>query len=457
VRNASVIGRVAGIAAVFIAIVAVTVVLLMSGSNYGVTAVFQNASQLVKGDLVQVAGQKVGTVSDITLTSNGQAAVKLSIDSSFHIPEGTQMTVRLASLSGIANRYVDLQMPPARGGKEQYIANGGVIDASHTTSAVDLDEIFNIFGAKQRAALSGVFRGSATQYGARGPDVNAGLLYLNPAIASSSRLFALLNRSKPLLTNFVVQSARFVTDVAARSQDLSGLVDHLATTTSAIGSQSSSLSTALSVLPTFMRSANSTFVNLRSTLDDLDGLVNDSKPVARKLGPLLFQLRGLAHDAVPTFRDLTTIIKKPGPNNDLIDLTNSAVPLRNIAIGPVNRNGAQREGSFPASTKALNTATPEVAFLRPYAPDLIGWFNDFGTSGLYDAWGTASRAALNVNAFTALSGLLNPILPIDRAAAFNALAINGQNNRCPGSMERGSAFKPYPSFPCDLSQVPPGP
>jgi hypothetical protein len=33
----------------------------------------------------------------------------------------------------------------------------------------------------------------------------------------------------------------------------------------------------------------------------------------------------------------------------------------------------------------------------------------------------------------------------------------GRNNRCPGSMERGAAYKPTPDFNCDLSQVPIGP
>ena len=43
-----------------------------------------------------------------------------------------------------------------------------------------------------------------------------------------------------------------------------------------------------------------------------------------------------------TVRDLATLIKKSGANNDLIDLTRSNVPVRNAAIGPVQANGASR-------------------------------------------------------------------------------------------------------------------
>ena len=40
---------------------------------------FQDASQIVNGDQVQVAGNSVGSVSSITLTPNGQAQLTINI------------------------------------------------------------------------------------------------------------------------------------------------------------------------------------------------------------------------------------------------------------------------------------------------------------------------------------------------------------------------------------------
>ena len=162
-RNTSVIGRIAAVAALAVAMVAVGVILLSSGSSYQVKAVFQDASQIVSGDPVEVSGNSVGTVSGITLDPAGQAVLTLSISNGAFNPlrQGTTATVRSVSLSGIANRYVDLRIgSPNR----PAIANNGVIPETNTTSAVDLDELFNTLNAPTRKGLQNVFLGSASQY-----------------------------------------------------------------------------------------------------------------------------------------------------------------------------------------------------------------------------------------------------------------------------------------------------
>jgi phospholipid/cholesterol/gamma-HCH transport system substrate-binding protein len=448
------------VGAVVVAVAAVAVVLLRpGGSSYVVHARFQSASQLVKGDLVQVAGAEIGAVKAIKLTPNGEADIKMAITDDRYKPLhlGTEATIRQASLSGVANRYIDLRLP---GGNPPKIDSGGVIGEDHTTTAVDLDQLFNTFDPKTRDALRRLIRGYGTAYGGRGKEANPGFLYLNPSLAASSRLFKELNRDTPLLRDFVVNSSRLVTTIAERRDDLAGLVDHLATTTTAIGREKASLADAIHNFPAFMRRANSTFVNLRSTLDDLDGLVSDSKPVAKKLLPFVRALRPLADEARPTLRDLSALIQRAGKRNDLVELTKSSVPVRDIGVGPVNRNGKDRPGALPASTSALKDSVPELGYARPYAVDLLGWFDDFSHSGVYDALGGASRASAHVSLPTNVNGyipggagLKDLLLPLVNG---QAVSLN-QRNRCPGAIERGEAWKPAPDYPCDESQVPIGP
>jgi phospholipid/cholesterol/gamma-HCH transport system substrate-binding protein len=456
VRTSRTIGRVAALAAVVVGVIAVAYVLLGSGSDdYTYKARFINASQLVNGDQVEIGGTAVGSIDDITLTDNGQAEVSFTLEHDYGpLREGTKAIVRQASLSGIANRYVDLQPGP---GTNPALDENAVLGTERTTSAVDLDQIFNVFGPRQRKALSQLIRGFSYTYAGHSKQANAGWLYLNPALASSARLFEALNSDPNDLRRFIDANGKLVTDVAARQEDLAGLVDHLATTTRAIGSQRRALQDAIVNLPPFMRKANTAFVNLRATLDDLKPLVDESKPIAKKLRPFLHELRPLALDARPTLHDLSRLVRKAGPNNDLIDLNNSTVPVRDVAIGPVQANGKQREGAFPASARALSKSTPELTNARPYAVDLTGWFSDFSTPGVYDALGAASNAAPYVNAAANLNGTLKILNPDTRAQAFGAAATTGQNDRCPGTAERHPSFKPPEGFPCDPDQLPPGP
>ena len=458
------IRRVAAVAAVAVAVVAVVLILLGSGSSYQVRAVFINASQIVTGDQVQVGGNPVGSVSNIELTPNGQAQLTLKITNSAFMPlkEGTEATVRQTSLSGVANRYVDLRLGPATA---QSIPDNGVISTNNTTSAVDLDQLFNTLNAPTLKGLQDVIQGSASQYAGRGKLAQAGWAYLNPAIASSATLFAEIDRDTGNFTNFVVQSGKLVTTLSKRSSALGGLVSNLATTTEALASQRTALAQSIQRLPGFMRLASRTFANLDNALDVLTPLVNATKPVAPKLEQLLTQLEPLAKDAVPTVHDLAQVISRPGPNNDAIDLTNLGEPLAAATVRNVKANGKTREGAFPQTVTALNDFTPELATARPYAVDLTGWFEGFSHPGTIDANGGASRVAATLGVLSATDSTLLGSLPLSQQISEVIRLLTGpgggltafQGDRCPGSIERGGLFFPESGFPCNPSQVPTGP
>jgi phospholipid/cholesterol/gamma-HCH transport system substrate-binding protein len=464
-RQGSIVGRFAAVAAVIVAIVAVVLIVFSSGSNYSVKAVFISASQIVNGDLVEASGNDIGTISNVTLTPNGQAELTLNISNSNYIPlrRGTLARIREVSLSGIANRYVDLQLAPASAPR---IRSGGTIPASDTSSEVDVDELFDTLDAPTRQAIQNLIRGSAAQFKGESRAAQAAFQYLNPAVASTSMLFAELNRGTARFTRFIVQSGNLVTAIAQRQTDLSALIQHLATTTEALASQHPALGSAIQRLPGFMTQADTTFANLRTTLTRLTPLVNASKPVAPKLQQLLATLEPFAQQAVPTIHNLALIVRRPGPGNDLTELTALGGPLAAATVDTIRANGKLRPGAFPASTLALTRTTPELAVARPYAVDLTGWFEGFSHPGGYDANGAYSRVAPVVGVASVNNGVLN-ILPsfltasLRSALAFGSggsqgLLVTGQGDRCPGSMERGALWYPYPGFPCSPNQVPTG-
>lgn len=454
--------RAAAAGALLLAIVVVALVLLGGGGGYTVKANFQNASQLVKGNLVQVAGEAVGEIKDIRLTDDGQAQVTFSVDERYApLKRGTLAVVRQASLSGVANRYIDLQQGPATG---PAVREGETIPAENTESAVDIDQLFAAFDPPTREAFRTVLEGFADSTEGRTEEANQALRYLNPALSASSRFFNELARNDDHLERFVVETSRLVTDVASERDALAGIVRNFGAVSTTLAQRDAQLAETVERLPGFMRKANTTFVNLRATLDDLDPLVAASRPVVRDLRPLLADLRPFARDAAPAVRDLSRTIRRPGADNDLVELLRRQPAVRRIATGPVQANGAERRGALPELAEALEDSTPQLAFFRPYAPDLIGWFDDFSTSGAYDALGGFSRAGLAFNAFTFTPGLpdIVPVPPELRDEVLAAGAELNRNNRCPGSSERSiDGSNPYvpPSIGpdgCDQSIRPVG-
>ncbi len=475
----------AGRIVAILAIVAVAVLLVMfvgGDDEYEVTAEFQNASQLVPGNQVMVGGLSAGSVKEIGLGANGQAEVRFTVSEQYApLPRGTTATVRLGSLSSVAGRQVQLTLPPEGAGDGEEIEDGGTLTQSETVSAVDLDEIFNTLDVETVKDFKEVITGFRDSYEGVTKEANEGARYFNPLLSTSRRVFGELNRSPEALESLIVDASSLSALLAERRDDLSGLVSNASTALGAIGRQRQALADTINQLPAFLRQANTTFVNLRSTLDDVDPLVAASIPVADRLGPFFREFRAAAADAVPTIRDLDTIVRRPGKANDLVELTRLQVPLAEAGVGsgtpncgdsssdsynPPAADGDFTQGALGEANCAIRNSNEQLSNLRAYTPELVGWFDGFSTSGLFDASGPLGRINSTFNAFSPALGnglpdLLSPIDPVDVLSGTGAVDIDS-DQRCPGSTERdpGDGSTPFTdggALGCDPTQLPQGP
>jgi phospholipid/cholesterol/gamma-HCH transport system substrate-binding protein len=462
-RTRSGLGRVAAILALVVGVVAVGFLLLGGGSDYTVTAEFQNASQLVNGNQVVVGGKSVGSVQEISLGDHGQALVKFSVEPDYApLSAGTTAQIHSTSLSSVAGRQIILTLPPSGG---DTIADGGQIPLSQTTSEVDLDQIFNTLSPKTIEDFKHVIQGFDIAYtGVAGP-ANKGFHYTNPFLSTTRRVFDELTLDTPTFERLLVDTSHLSGALAQRAPDLSLLTHNLNLMMGALGRQKLALAESIQKLPDFMRSANTTFVNLRSALDDLDPLVAASKPVADRLRPFFHVFRGAARDAVPTITKLDQIVARPGPQNDLTELTADTIPLARVGVGSGSPDCGQNpstdyaaaadnnftQGALGESTCALTNGLPPLAFFRPYTPELVGWFNDFGPgSGFDSGTGGIGRIATTVNTFSfstpGFPQVLGPPQTLTDLLNQPSLGFTTQQfNRCPGALERdrGDGSTPF--------------
>jgi phospholipid/cholesterol/gamma-HCH transport system substrate-binding protein len=431
-------------------VIVVAFLMFGGGPGYTVTATFENGGQLVKGNLVEVAGRPIGKVQSITLDEHAQAQVKMSIGSGFNpLHEGTTAVVRASSLSGIANRYVEIHPGPNSAPK---IDDGGQIHADNTTAPVDLDQLFNTLDPKTRKGLQNIIQGGAIQYFGKTAQAGQALRYFSPALSSTSRLTRELLLDRQSFQRFVADTASVVSAIDERRPALAALVGNTNTTAKAIGDENVALDQALVLLPPTLRRANTTFVNLRATLDDLDVLVNASKPATKDLARFFTQLRALVTESRPTIHDLSLLIRQPGPNNDLIDLTAKQPKLASIATS-----------TFPHDIAALQQSLPVISYIRPYSPDLTGWLTKFAESANpYDANGHYARIQPIFNQFQETDTPAGPVLT---PLTGDQKGVNGlvphRSLRCPGSATQkapdGSNPWPNDAPGCNPDFVPPGP
>ena len=101
-------------------------------------AIFTDASNLVTGDEVRVAGIRVGTVDELSITDGNRVQVTFSAQRTVDLTAGTHAAVKYKNLVG--DRYLELTA-----GDGSKLPPDGTIPVGQTAPALDLDALFNGF------------------------------------------------------------------------------------------------------------------------------------------------------------------------------------------------------------------------------------------------------------------------------------------------------------------------
>jgi phospholipid/cholesterol/gamma-HCH transport system substrate-binding protein len=451
----AVVARVIAIVALLAGVALTVIALFGDDSGHEYKLLFENGGQLVTGNEVRIGGNPVGKVDSIELTDDAQAEVSVTIDRP--LSEGTTAQIRLTSLSGIANRYVALEPGPDA---DEELPEGATLATEATTSPVDLDQLFNTFDERTRAALQKVIQGQATVYTGNSGAARRTYKYFAPSLQAGERLLAELNYDQAALTRFLAEGGRVFGALAERRDDLAALTENANQALSAVAAENDAFDQALGALPPAMRQANTTFVNLRAALDDLDPLISDLGRAAPDLPGFLRDLRPVARDAGPVLRNLRRAIRREGGTNDLTDALRDLPAAQRAAASAVN-----------PTVSGLDASQHIFEFARPYSPDLIATLSKLGSgAGYYDFNGhyiRAQAAGSNLFHWDQPTEALDPIAINQILADYPALGL-GPFLRCPGGSTQANAGWPTPedhpfladgelTSECDPLEVPPGP
>jgi phospholipid/cholesterol/gamma-HCH transport system substrate-binding protein len=128
------------VTAIATGVLAIVIGNLSFGATHSYKAVFTDATGLVKGDDIRIAGVKVGSVQGISIVDRTQALVTFSVQSDTALMRSTHADLRYRNLVG--QRYVALSNEI---GSTGVLTPGSTIPVSQTSPALDLTLLFNGF------------------------------------------------------------------------------------------------------------------------------------------------------------------------------------------------------------------------------------------------------------------------------------------------------------------------
>lgn len=430
--------RFLALASLILAFVVAAVVLTGNGEgSYRVAARFVDAGQLVKGDLVEVGGRRVGTVTELRLTDDGLADVILSIDDDAIKPlhDGTTAAIRVVGLASVTNRVVELSPGPAEAPE---IPDEGVLPPSATRGVVDLDMLLNAVDPETREDLQTVVAEAADAFADPAPgQVNRGLEYLQPALAQTRLLGAEIVRDQDALEQLVSTGAAATGALASREEDLGDGLDGAAAVLRQVASEREELGDAIERAPATLRQAGAVLGRLTQTLPVVDPVLAGLEPAIAPLADVLRETVPIAANAEPAIAELRALLPQ------------AAEVLRGLPA--LDRDASP---ALKSATSALRDLLPIVAGLRSYGPDFVaGLFNGFGgaTGGYYDANGHFIRISMQ-GAPSSLPGL---VPTPDFSFPSNGYRT-GLTARCPGAAEEPAPDGSNPWVPdaslCDPAQ-----
>ena len=107
-------------------------------SNYTVDVVFTDATGILNGDPVKIAGVGVGKVTAFRV-DKGTAVVTMQIDGDVEVPDNSLFSINFLNLLG--QRVVNIE--PAEEPSSRNLAEGDIVPETQTEPALDLSVVFN--------------------------------------------------------------------------------------------------------------------------------------------------------------------------------------------------------------------------------------------------------------------------------------------------------------------------
>jgi phospholipid/cholesterol/gamma-HCH transport system substrate-binding protein len=275
-------------------VLVVTIGNLDFGTTREYRAEFTDATGVVKGDDIRIAGVKVGTVKKVEIADRTRALVTFSVQDTTALSKATRADIRYRNLVG--QRYISLSNEIGDSGK---LAEGATIPVAQTSPALDLTVLFNGFKPLFEALTPS--------------DINQ----------LSYEIVQVFQGEGGTLEGLLSHTASVTSTLADRDQIISALIDNLHEVLAHLGSRDDQLNRLITTFRAFVGGLKD---DRRAILGSLDQISTLSVETADLVD-------GIREPFVEDVKQLRTVAENLDRNKAEIDRALQVLPIKLEKVG----------------------------------------------------------------------------------------------------------------------------
>jgi ABC-type transporter Mla subunit MlaD len=289
-----------------------------TNDHYFVRAIFDNASNLVEGEDVKVAGVPVGAIESLDVTEDQKAALTLRIDNDDFTPWKTDASCTIRPQSLIGEKFVECE-PGSTGAEPLPTINRGpgegerLLPVENTSSPVDLDLVNNIMRLPYRERFRILLSEFGTGLAGRGEELNEVIHRANPALRETDRVLAILAEQNRTLARLARDSDQALGPLARERERLGHFIAVANETGQASAERSPDIRRGINRLPAFLRELRPLMADLEALADQGTPLLADLKSAAPQMDRLIKGLGTLSEAGRESFPSLGDALERGRP------------------------------------------------------------------------------------------------------------------------------------------------
>ncbi len=266
--------------------------------------IFSDATSLVKGDDLRIAGVRVGNVKEVNVHSGSSAEVIVGVDSDVTLSRNTDATLRYRNMIG--QRYISLS--EGTGGSSAVLKPGETIGLDRTTPALDLTDLFG---------------GFQPLFDALSPEDTNKLAY---------ELIQVFQGESGTVESLLSHTASLTQTLADRDELIGSVIENLTSVLTSFNERDTELSTTISTLQQLISGLKEDRGVLTGSLDDIASVTNETAGLLQEARPALT-------DDISHLRRFTAKIGTKQARKDLDD-TLAIMPIKIDRLGRTGEYGS---------------------------------------------------------------------------------------------------------------------